>query len=475
MRPKVTCTTFTSFTMFLPSEKASREPLLPSKEQESRFSRRKSGTLLIILVAVVILDAIILFMVTTNWMSLRSQTPAGLEKCAWSSLKEHASLLSVPPMPRSEFLSRQSTLAAALRDAGVEAFIAEPSASSTYYANMSTSFGLSERPFLMIISASGGFSYLAPRFELGRIAGLEMVAEEKRIVAWKEEESPYEVLKRELGFKKVMLDEHARFMIAAGLQDVGVEVVPMSRAIQSLRAVKSQAELTILKGINAFTLQLIRALQGCIEVGMSQETVRTAAKGLFTRAGVGEGFWAIVLFGEQAASPHGGSWGKELSDGEFVLIDIGSSLHGYGSDVTRTILPRKSNVSAELLGVWETVHAAQGAAIELMKVNETCSVVDATSRAIIKDAGLGEFFTHRLGHGLGLEMHEHPYLNGANDEKLKLGEVVTNEPGIYVTTEQARKMSRDVGFGVRIEDPVLVTEDGGVVLTGGTVSSPWKP
>ena len=149
-----------------------------------------------------------------------------------------------------------------------------------------------------------------------------------------------------------------------------------------------------------------------------------------------------------------------------MLIDIGSVLHEYGSDVTRTILPSKSRVSKELMDIWHTVHAAQGAAIELMKPNETCSVVDAASRKVITEKGFGEFFTHRLGHGLGLEMHEHPYLNGANDEKLKIGEVVTNEPGIYVTTQQAEKMSRDVGFGVRIEDAVLVTADGGVVMTG---------
>jgi Xaa-Pro aminopeptidase len=302
-----------------------------------------------------------------------------------------------------------------------------------------------------------------------------MVYDEKTVIEWKEEESPYAVLKRETGFKKIMLDEHARFMISSGLQEAGIEVVPMSRAVQSLRAVKSEAELAIIRSINEFTLQLVRSLQKCIKIGMSQDTIRTAAHGLFTRAGVGKGFWAIVLFGEQAASPHGGSSGKTLQDGEFILIDIGSNLHEYGSDVTRTILPSKTKISTELLEIWHTVHAAQGAAIELMKPNETCSVVDAASRDVITKKGFGEFFTHRLGHGLGLEMHEHPYLNGANDEKLKAGEVVTNEPGIYVTSEQARKMSKDVGFGVRIEDAVLVTEAGGEPLTGARAKSPYEP
>lgn len=464
--------------MFTSSEKESLEPLLPPvtpSEFKRRSIKRFFSPYLNLLLILAFTDLLLLIPLTTYWFSTRSLTPQNFETCAWSSLKDHVSLLDVPPISRSEFIARQSTLAAALQDAGVDAFIAEPSASTAYYANISSSYDLSERPFLMILSASGDFSYLAPKFELGRIAGLEMVAEAKEVIAWAEEESPYEVLKRETGFKKVMMDEHVRFMIASGLQEAGMEVVPMSRTIQILRAVKSSAELAILKGINAFTLQLVRSLQKCIKIGMSQSTIQTAAHGLFTRAGVGNGFWAIVLFGEQAANPHGGSLGKVLQDGEFVLIDIGSSLHSYGSDLTRTILPINAKVSEELMGIWHTVHAAQSAAIELMKPNTTCSTVDSASRSVIQNAGMGEFFTHRLGHGLGLEMHEHPYLNGANSEKLKVGEVVTNEPGIYVTSEQARKMSKDVGFGIRIEDAVLVTEEGGVVMTGARAKSPWSP
>jgi len=280
----------------------------------------------------------------------------------------------------------------------------------------------------MILDREGQFSYLAPKFELRRIAGLDMVYESKNVIEWHEEESPYEALSRATGFKKIMLDEHARFMIASGLKNAGVEVAEPSETVQNIRAVKSEAELKILRGVNQFTVELVRSMQKCIKVGMGQETVVEAAKALFTRAGVGKGFWAIVLFGEQAANPHGGSVGKTLKDSEFLLMDIGTSLHGYGSDVTRTFLPSESTVSQDLTDIWHLVHDAQSAAIERMSVNETCSVVDATSREVIRNAGFGEFFTHRLGHGLGLEMHEHPYLNGANDEKLKAGQVVTNEP-----------------------------------------------
>ncbi|KAE8449856.1 hypothetical protein EG329_007333 [Mollisiaceae sp. DMI_Dod_QoI] len=458
------------------SEKAIRQPLLPSQgsSEDTRTAKPRGSKWLILLLIATNALIFTLYAIPTTFNTSNISSDK-LEENAWKILKDHVDLLDVPPITRQEFLQRQSTLAAALTSAGVDAFIAEPSASSSYYTNISESYELSERPFLMILDKDGQFSYLAPKFELGRIAGLQMVFNSKRVLEWREEESPYAVLKRETSYKKVMLDEHVRFMIAAGIQATGVDVVPMSEEIQSLRSVKTEAELAILRGINAFTLQLVRALQKSIRIGMTQESIFNAASALFSRAGVGKGYWAIVLFGEQAASPHGGSSGKVLKDGEFVLIDIGSKLHNYGSDVTRTILPSKSKVSKELMDVWNTVHAAQSAAVQHMNVNETCSVVDAASRKVITDVGYGEFFTHRLGHGLGLEMHEHPYLNGANSEKLKIGEVVTNEPGIYVTTDQARKLDKDIGFGVRLEDPILVTEHGGVPLTGSRAKSPYEP
>jgi Xaa-Pro aminopeptidase len=313
-----------------------------------------------------------------------SQSDGDIEICAWSTLRTHVSLLDVPPISRSEFLSRQATLASALKEDGVDAYITEPSPSSLYYFNISTSYSLSERPFLAILSSTGSFSYLAPKFELGRIAGLDMVYREKSIIEWKEEESPYSVLKREFGTgsAKVMVDEHARFFIASGLQAANFTVFPVTPAVASLRAVKSSSELQILRGINEFTVEAVRSLQPCIQVGMTQEALFSAASSIFKRAGVGLAFWAIVLFGEQAANPHGGSKGKSLGDGEFVLIDIGSVLHGYGSDVTRTILPAKGKVSREMMDVWELVHDAQSAAVELMKPGTPCSTVDAASRFV---------------------------------------------------------------------------------------------
>ncbi|PQE28105.1 aminopeptidase ypdF protein [Rutstroemia sp. NJR-2017a WRK4] len=376
------------------------EPLLPSLAVKSASQTKRESWME--RVVLILLSTFAITTATYIWVLFNPKytpdTAASLHKCAWSSLQTHVSLLSVPPITADEFLTRQQTLSSALKSAGVDAFIAEPSASTAYLANISSSYDLSERPFLVILSASGEASLLVPKFETNRITALEMVFpdDQPKVIQWREEESPYTVLAQHTSFKKIMLDEHARFMIASGLQKNGIEVVPTSQEIQALRAVKSEAELKILSGINEFTLELVRSLQSCIEIGMTQETIVAAASQLFASAGIGKGFWSIVLFGEQAANPHGGG-------------------------------------------------------------------------------GYGEFFTHRLGHGLGLEMHEHPYLNGVNGEKLKAGEVVTNEPGIYVTDEQALSMGKSKGFGVRIEDAILVTKKGGIPMTGARAKSPYEP
>ncbi|KAI0522179.1 Creatinase/aminopeptidase [Xylaria bambusicola] len=406
---------------------------------------------------------------------------AAFETCSWKTLQSHTALLDVPPIARSDFIARQRVLASALRAARIDAFVAEPSASSTYYANISAAFHLSERPFLMIIDSDASFSYLVPQFEIGRInvESQHMVFDgdtEKAAIPWAEEENPYAVLAHRLSpRKRIMVDEHLRHMIAGGLEAVGIEVVPMSDEVRRLRTVKTESEIAILKGINGFTRQLVRALQGCLHVGLTQEDVVDTGRALFARAGVEEGFWAIALFGPWAAYPHGGKSGAVLRENEFVLIDIGSQLHGYGSDVTRTILPPGGVVSDELMEIWQTVRRAQTAGFEKMRPNETCRSADAASRIPVKEQGYGPYYTHRLGHGLGLEVHEHPYLNGANHERLAAGVVVTNEPGIYVTNEQAKELGKSEGFGVRLEDPILVTENGGVPLTGRRAESPWDP
>ena len=343
---------------------------------------------------------LLIFIPHTKEQAHRAVSIYGLEQCAWKTLQHQVGILDVQGISSQEYLERQEVLAQTLVNADVDALIVEPSATSEYYFNVSRTYELSERPFLIILDNSGQVSYLVPKFEVNRIKRLNVVAKDIKYIEWQENESPYKVLVSKISLSTVMVDEHLRYMIAAGLEANGVKVVAMSRDVQTLRSVKSKQEIEILQAVNHFTVEVVRSMQKCLVLGTTQGTLMTTAEHLFSRAGIGAGFWAIVLFGNQAADPHGGSLGRTLSPGEFILIDIGSSLHGYGSDITRTILPPRGEISDDLLQVWHTVYDAQTAAIDLMRVNVTAREVDIAARQVIVAASYGEFFTHRLGHGI---------------------------------------------------------------------------
>ncbi|KAI0965726.1 Creatinase/aminopeptidase [Xylaria arbuscula] len=309
---------------------------------------------------------------------------------AYGKPSSHVSLPPVPPISRSDFLTRQSRLASALQ----------------YYANISARFSLSERPYLISFDSAARFSYLVPQFETGRLNPALQHMSSAPVLCSSRAADTGRGKGKGKGKRKgkgewkgegkimVIVDDHARHTIAAGLQSVGVDVVPMSNEVKQLRGVRTEVDVAILKGINAFTLQLVRALQGYLPLGLTQENI----------------------------------WGM---------------LHGYGSDVTRTMLPPGGASSEELMGICQT----------RMQPNDTCRDSNAASMVPVEEAGHGLYFTPRLGHGLRLAMHEHSYLNSANYEKLRVGVVATNKP-------QAARLGKSPCFSVRLGNPIFVTEDG---------------
>jgi Xaa-Pro aminopeptidase len=144
---------------------------------------------------------------------------------------------------------------------------------------------------------------------------------------------------------------------------------------------------------------------------MSESVIRNVLSRVLVRAGL-KPYFNVVLFGSDAAIPHGGvDESRQLQECEFVLIDVGAVFHGYSSDITRTFLPKGTDIEtcaeiSSLKNIWNTVYDAQSAAIETLTKNHTCADVDLAARKVIDDAGLGKYFTHRLGHGLGVEGHE---------------------------------------------------------------------
>jgi Xaa-Pro dipeptidase len=164
------------------------------------------------------------------------------------------------------------------------------------------------------------------------------------------------------------------------------------------------------------------------------------------------GVWVLPLIGPDAALPHGGPTGRSITKGDLILVDTGGSFQGYQSDNTRT-WSFDGPPTADALRGWNTVRDAQKRAYEAMRPGVACGDIDRAARAVIEGAGYGQgyaAFSHRLGHGIGLEGHEEPYLDGGNKLLLAAGMTFSDEPGIYLPGR----------FGIRLEDIVVVTEDG---------------
>jgi Xaa-Pro aminopeptidase len=338
-------------------------------------------------------------------------------------------------------------------------------------------------------------SFSSPHFEEGRVRMLGIPSNgELEIATWEEHWNPYETL-RDVVFGgktgvKIMVDEEMRDYIVRGLRAAGFKTVGLQGAVKAVREIKSPAEIEILRAVNTGTVASIRAMRPCLLPGLSEnQVVHILNKAMesirFTP------FFDIVLFDENAALPHGGfKSDKLLTEHTMVLIDVGSHYLDYASDVTRSffidppsllgrIMSRVLSTSYSRLSpaalseivlkrkIWDLVLDAQRASAEQFRPNQTAASVDLAARGVIDDAGYGQYFTHRVGHGIGIKAHESPYLNkGNHGTMLKAGMTFTSEPGVYLTGK----------FGVRHEDIFLVTEDGEPdCLSGSTAIDPWQP
>jgi Xaa-Pro dipeptidase len=213
------------------------------------------------------------------------------------------------------------------------------------------------------------------------------------------------------------------------------------------------------------TFEVFRAVFASLQTGMSQSDIAALVDRGFSRMGLRGG--ALVLLGEWAALPHGTVKPQKLTEGEVVLIDGGTSVEGYQSDVTRCGVIGKP--SDKQLRAFEILRRAQDAALDACRSGKFSGAVDDAARAVVTSAGFGpdyKFFTHRLGHGIGLDGHEHPYLVRGSKTILQPGMTFSNEPGIYVRGD----------YGVRLEDDMVVMPGGAAqLLTPGFSPSFEKP
>ncbi|KAF2093222.1 Creatinase/aminopeptidase [Rhizodiscina lignyota] len=419
-----------------------------------------------------------------------------VQQCTIHSLHKDTSFLdNAKPITSDEFIERRDRLAAALHASGADAFVLEPGYTFQYYGNISQTdwepWEPEERPFLMIVEPFqkssreiiAKTSFLAPHFEEGRVRMLGIPAREKHldIIIWEEHWNPYKTLKDKLypgdDERVVMVDEEMRDYIVRGLSQNGFKTVGLNAEVDAVRQTKTPAEIELLRAVNTGTVEAVRAMRPCLEPGLTEDQVTAILDNAMLSVGFSL-FFDIVLFEENAALPHGGfvTGGKVLTYDSMVLIDVGAHYLGYSSDICRSFFidrpsKRKSLFSHPLhqqkLDVWDIVLRAQAAARKQFKPNNTAASVDIAARDVITDAGYGELFSHRVGHGIGIKAHESPYLNKGNTHTiLKAGMTFTDEPGVYITNK----------FGVRHEDIYLIREDGEAEnLSGGEAKGPWEP
>jgi len=234
--------------------------------------------------------------------------------------------------------------------------------------------------------------------------------------------------------------------------------------VRDLRKVKDEQELELMRKAGELTSKGMKAAYETIKPGIREcEVAAEIEYTMRKNRSWGTAFETIVASGTRSAFPHGGCTDRKIRKGDLVVVDIGASYRYYCSDMTRTIAAGKSSMKQK--EIYEIVRLAQEKAFQAVKPGAKAKTVDAISRKIIGDAGYGEYYVHGLGHGVGLEVHEPPTLNPQSKDRLTVGNVVTIEPGIYIT-----------GFGgIRIEDTVLVQKRKAEKLTKGPYTLETRP
>lgn len=349
-----------------------------------------------------------------------------------------------------------------------DALFFAPGTSLYYFTGIR--WGLSERLVGLVIPRAGHPVLVVPAFEEGRLREKLHLPIEVRI--WQEDQSPTEIAAKALADQNVRagrigVEETAGFTFSDHLRHAapGFEYASADPVTIACRAHKSAHELELMRLACDATFDVFRATFASLKEGMSQDDIAHLIEAGFAKMNLHGG--ALVLLGASAALPHGTVQPQKLKEGDVVLIDGGCGVEGYASDVTRTSVYGKP--TEKILRAYELVRKAQDAALEAARASRFSGTVDDAARAVIVNGGYGpdyKFFTHRLGHGIGLDGHEHPYLVRGSKTVLEPSMTFSNEPGIYIPG----------GFGLRCEDDMVITAEGPAqLLTQGFAHSLEKP
>ena len=349
-----------------------------------------------------------------------------------------------------------------------DALFFAPGTSLYYFTGIR--WGLSERLVGLVIPRVGHPVLVVPAFEEGRLREKLQLPIEVRI--WQEDQSPTEIAAKALADQNIRtgrigIEETVGFTFFDHLRQAapGFEYASADPVTIACRGHKSAHELELMRLACEATFDVFRATFASLKEGMSQDEIAHLVETGFGKMNLHGG--ALVLLGASAALPHGTLQPQKLKEGDVVLIDGGCGVEGYASDVTRTSVYGKP--TGKISRAFELVRKSQDAALEAARAGHLSGTVDDDARAVIVNGGFGpdyKFFTHRLGHGIGLDGHEHPYLVRGSRTVLEPGMTFSNEPGIYVPGE----------FGLRCEDDMVIAAEGPAqLLTASFAHSLEKP
>jgi Xaa-Pro aminopeptidase len=373
----------------------------------------------------------------------------------------------VKPLTAEDYVARLEKARRIMAENELDGLFLEGGMNLQYFTQVN--WWRSERTFGAVFSRKREPVWVCPGFERPRAE--ELIPKGQEIRTWEEHESPFALIAGVMkdvgaGGGRLGLDPSMRNFIYYGLRRdaAALELIDGAVVTEGCRGVKTEKEIAYMELANKITKLAYRKAFIELREGMSPRDLAAAVSDAHQQMGVsGSGG---PQFGPNTAFPHGSMVVRNLQKGDAVLIDGGCSVEGFRSDVTRTIF--FGPPTDRQRQVWEIVRKAQAAALQALRPGATCASVDAAARRVVEDAGFGpgyKYFAHRLGHGIGMEGHEYPYLVRGNTLKLQPGMTFSNEPGIYIYGE----------FGVRIEDCMVVTADGGRTLGGLEATAIDKP
>jgi Xaa-Pro dipeptidase len=378
------------------------------------------------------------------------------------SLQNEASAISI-----QERQARQDKARKLMVENGLSAILMTEGTSLTYFSGMHWWGG--ERLFAMVLPAKGESFYVCPAFEEGRAR--EQISkspdgDKADVRIWQEDESPYErvsqgLTDRGIATGAVGVEETVKFVFGDNLRQAAPAATFSSAmpVTAGCRMFKSPHEIGLMRLASRVTLMAYEATYRSLKPGMTQQDVQDLIEAAHRQLGFEGG--ADVQVGEFSAFPHGSVTPQVIREGTIVLIDGGCKVEGYASDITRTFVLGKA--SDKMKQVFDVVYRSQSAALAAAKPGSECGSVDAAARKVIVDAGYGpdyKYFKHRVGHGMGMDGHEWPYLVRGNTTRLQPGMTFSDEPGIYIRGE----------FGIRLEDDMHITETGAELFTPQSLS-----